>query len=204
MANEKINYQHFTDSVIEKIDKGAKPSLLLHACCAPCSSYVLEYLNEYFNITLFFYNPNIAPEEEYRFRADELRRLVRKMGLSDSVSILEGIYEPERFESLAKGLETLREGGARCERCFRLRLSEAAIVAKAGGFDYFTTTLSISPHKNAALLNSIGKELSEKYSVPYLFSDFKKKNGYKRSCELSEQFSLYRQNYCGCVYSREA
>lgn len=204
MTTEKINYQRLTDEVTEKIDKGAKPSLLLHACCAPCSSYVLEYLSEYFNITLFFYNPNIAPEEEYRFRADELCRLVREMGLSDSVSILEGNYEPERFEALAKGLETLREGGARCERCFRLRLSEAAIAAKNGGFDYFTTTLSISPHKNAVLLNSIGKELSEEYGVPYLFSDFKKKNGYKRSCELSEQFSLYRQNYCGCIYSRNA
>lgn len=204
MNNENINYQRLTDSVIQKIDKDAKPSLLLHACCAPCSSYVLEYLSEYFNITLFFYNPNISPKEEYRFRADELRRLVREMGVAASVSILEGNYEPERFQSLAKGLETLREGGARCERCFRLRLGEAAIAAKEGGFDYFTTTLSISPHKNAALLNSIGEELSKQYGVPYLFSDFKKKNGYKRSCELSEQFSLYRQNYCGCVYSKDS
>ena len=202
MNNEKINYQRMTDAVIESIDNDDKPSLLLHACCAPCSSYVLEYLSEYFNITLYFYNPNIDTEEEYRYRADELLRLVRDMGLSEKVSIKEGIYQPERFHALAKGYETLSEGGTRCERCFRLRLGESAREAKQGGFDYFTTTLSISPHKNAALLNSIGEELSLEYGVPYLFSDFKKRNGYKRSCELSERFSLYRQDYCGCIYSK--
>ena len=202
MTVENQNFQKLLDSVIANIDENSKPSLLLHACCAPCSSYVLEYLSKYFNITLFFYNPNIFPREEYDFRAQELRRLVGEMGLSESISVIEGDYTPERFFVLSKGLEALPEGSERCEKCFRLRLEEAASLAKEKSFDYFTTTLSISPHKNAQLLNSIGKELSDEYGIPYLFSDFKKKNGYKRSCELSEIFSLYRQDYCGCVYSK--
>lgn len=201
---QKTNYQLMLERTLADIDTSRKPSLLLHACCAPCSSYVLEYLSKYFNITLFFYNPNISPEEEYAFRANELRRLVREMGLSDTVRIVEGKYEPERFLQLAKGYEDLPEGGDRCERCFRLRLSEAAMAARDGGFDYFTTTLSISPHKNAELLNTIGREMSDKYGVAYLFSDFKKKNGYKRSCEISEEYKLYRQDFCGCEFSRLA
>lgn len=184
--------------------KDTRPSLLLHACCAPCASYVLEYLSKYFRITLFFYNPNIAPEEEYRARLDELRRLTREMGLSDDVFVLEGNYDSKRFEALAEGRETLPEGGARCSLCYRLRLSEAARVAAEGGFDYVCTTLSISPYKNAAWLNEIGCEEAARYGVKYLVSDFKKKNGYKRSCELSVQYGLYRQDYCGCVYSKEA
>ena len=203
MQLQKTNYQLLTDEVTRRIDKSNKPSLLLHACCAPCSSYVLEYLNEYFNITLYFYNPNISPREEYEFRRDELCRLVKEMGLSDSIRVIDGNYEPERFASISKGLEALPEGGARCEKCFKLRLGRAARAAKDGGFDFFTTTLSISPHKNAELLNSIGKELSARFGVPYLFSDFKKRGGYKRSCELSVEYGLYRQDYCGCVFSKE-
>ena len=204
MTESKKNYQILLDQTIASIPEGVRPRLLLHACCAPCSSYVLEYLSSHFDITLFFYNPNISPEDEYRFRLAELSRLVAEMGLLGVVSLLEGHYDPERFASLAKGLESLPEGGSRCERCFSLRLSEAARIAAEGGFDYFTTTLSISPHKNAALLNEIGARESARVGVPYLFSDFKKKNGYRRSCELSVQYGLYRQDYCGCVYSKQA
>lgn len=204
MTEPKKNYQRMLDETLSALPSGVRPRLLLHACCAPCSSYVLEYLAARFEITLFFYNPNISPESEYRFRLAELSRLVEEMGLSGVVSLLEGHYDPERFDAIAEGLETLPEGGARCARCYALRLSEAADAAAAGGFDYFTTTLSISPHKNAALLCEIGQKESERVGVPYLFSDFKKKNGYRRSCELSVQYGLYRQDYCGCVYSKRA
>ena len=205
MKPEKQNYQRCLEQTIaaECVD-GRRPTLLLHACCAPCSSYVLEFLSKQFEITLFFYNPNISPEEEYRFRERELCRLVDDMGLSEHVKILHGAYEPERFEALAKGLEELPEGGSRCHACYRLRLSEAANAAKAGGFDFFTTTLSISPYKNAEWLNTIGAEEGDRVGVRYLFSDFKKKNGYRRSCELSATYGLYRQDYCGCVYSKRA
>jgi predicted adenine nucleotide alpha hydrolase (AANH) superfamily ATPase len=176
--------------------------LLLHACCAPCSSYVLEYLCHYFDITLFFYNPNIAPESEYRFRAEELRRLIAEMPAATTASFVEGNYDPERFYEITKGLEQLPEGGERCFRCYRLRLEETARYAAANGFDYFTTTLSISPYKNAAKLNTIGAELAEASGVAYLFSDFKKKGGYLRSCRLSAEYGLYRQDYCGCAFSK--
>ncbi len=199
-----MNAQQQLDQTLAALSPSERPTLLLHACCAPCSSYVLEYLSRHFRITLFFYNPNIAPEEEYRFRLDELRRLVREMGLAGDVSVMEGNYAPDHFEQLAKGLEALPEGGARCADCYRLRLRETARVAAEGGFDYICTTLSISPYKNAAWLNAIGTEEAEAHGVRYLVSDFKKKNGYKRSCELSEQYGLYRQDYCGCVYSKEA
>ena len=199
-----MNAQQQLDQTLAALPQGERPSLLLHACCAPCSSYVLEYLASHFHITLFFYNPNIAPEEEYRFRLDELRRLVREMGLYDDVCVLEVNYDPDHFESLARGKEALPEGGSRCADCYRLRLSETARVAAERGFDYMCTTLSISPYKNAAWLNAIGTEEAEAHGVKYLVSDFKKKNGYKRSCELSEQYGLYRQDYCGCVYSKAA
>ena len=163
---------------------------------------MLEYLSKYFDITLFFYNPNIYPEEEFRFREDELRRLIGEMPLPSGVNIISGRYEPTEFFDIARGYEELPEGDERCHRCYALRLEESARAAKEGGFDYFCTTLSISPYKNAEWLNTIGKEMSEKYGVGYLFSDFKKKNGYKRSCQLSEQYSLYRQDYCGCVFSK--
>ncbi|MGN0162351.1 MAG: epoxyqueuosine reductase QueH [Candidatus Ornithomonoglobus sp.] len=201
----KQNYQIILNKTLENIIKnGLKPSLLLHACCAPCSSYVLEYLNEYFDITVFFYNPNITEKTEYDKRAEEIKRLIASLPHKNEIKILYGKYDPESFLAMAKGMETLPEGGERCFKCYRLRLEEAARAAKNGGFDYFTTTLSISPHKNAQKLNEIGAELSAEYDVPYLFSDFKKKNGYKRSCELSAVYGLYRQSYCGCAFSKAA
>ena len=191
------------DKTLADLEKsGERPTLLLHACCAPCSSYVLEYLSKYFKITLFFYNPNISPESEYSMRLCELERFLRDTGLDGEVTILPSKYEPERFFHVARGLEDVPEGGERCEKCFELRLEESANAAKDGGFDYFTTTLSISPHKNAELLAKIGEDMSKKYGVKYLYSDFKKKGGYLRSCRLSEEYGLYRQDYCGCVYSK--
>ena len=198
------NYQRALDEVIARLtETGERPTLLLHACCAPCSSYVLEYLSRYFRITVLNYNPNISPESEFRLRAEEIARLTREMDFPyERPEVHTARYDSERFYDAVRGYENEPEGGARCEICFRLRLSEAAEYAKNDGFDYFTTTLSISPLKNAALLNTIGAELSEKYGVPYLFSDFKKRNGYKRSIELSREYGLYRQDYCGCVFSR--
>lgn len=199
----KQNYQLMLDKTLADLEKsGERPTLLLHACCAPCSSYVLEYLSKYFKITLFFYNPNISPESEYSMRLCELERFLRDTGLDGEVTILPSKYEPERFFHVARGLEDVPEGGERCEKCFELRLEESANAAKDGGFDYFTTTLSISPHKNAELLAKIGEDMSKKYGVKYLYSDFKKKGGYLRSCRLSEEYGLYRQDYCGCVYSK--
>lgn len=200
---QKINYQIELDKTIKQItDKNIRPRLLLHSCCAPCSSYVLEYLTKYFDITVFFYNPNISPEPEYQHRVNEIKRLIKEM--CPYVEFIEGKYEPERFYEMSKGLENEPERGARCLKCYRMRIEESAIAAKNGGFDYFTTTLSISPQKDAAALNAIGKAVSDIYGVDYLYSDFKKKNGYKRSIELSAKYSLYRQNFCGCIYSRKA
>ena len=199
-----MNYQLILDGEIEKIGQsGERKTLLLHACCAPCSSYVLEYLNAVFDITVFYYNPNITSENEYRYRTDEVKRLINEMQLRDSVKFTEGKYDINRFFDIARGHESEPEGGERCFQCYRLRLAETAEYASRNRFDYFTTTLSISPYKNAEKLNSIGKELENEYGVKYLYSDFKKKNGYKRSIELSGQYGLYRQNYCGCVYSYE-
>ncbi len=202
----KRNYQKELDRVLGTIqdgreDGGAPPRLLLHACCAPCSSYVLEYLSAYFSITVLFYNPNIYPPQEYGKRVAEERRLIGEMPLGNTVHLVEGTYQPEDFYEAVKGLEKEPEGGARCRECFHLRLKEAARCAKAGGFDYFTTSLTISPLKNAEVLNEIGEELGREYGVAYLNSDFKKRDGYKRSIQLSEQYGLYRQNYCGCVFS---
>ena len=199
----KINYQKWLDSTIEQITKqNSTPTLLLHSCCAPCSSYVIEYLSQYFSITVFYYNPNISPEREYQYRVSEQKRLISLMPVGNTVSFLEGEYEPTEFYGVCKGLEKEKEGGKRCEQCFRLRLSKTAEKAKELSFDYFTTTLTISPLKNAPLINAIGKELSEKYGVAYLYSDFKKKEGYKRSIVLSREYQLYRQNYCGCIFSK--
>lgn len=199
----KQNYQLMLNKTIENISKSAvKPSLLLHACCAPCSSYVLEYLCDIFNITVFFYNPNITEQAEYDKRAAEIKRLISELPHENEIKLLYGKYDPERFFAAAKGKEMLDEGGERCFDCYRLRLEETAQTAKAHGFDYFTTTLSISPHKNAEKLNEIGAALAETYGTAYLFSDFKKRNGYKRSCELSAVYGLYRQSYCGCAYSK--
>lgn len=197
------NYQKELEKLIEKQQRdGEKPSLLLHSCCAPCSSYVLEYLAPYFNICDFYYNPNISPKKEYEDRKEELVRLIREMGLSTQVTFLEGTYKPEDFFAMAKGMEDLPEGGERCFKCYEMRLRESAKIAKEQGAEYFATTLTISPLKNAQKLNEIGERLAEEYGVKYLPSDFKKKNGYKRSVELSAQYELYRQNYCGCVFSK--
>ena len=210
------NYRLILDKTLAELKANdARPKFLLHACCAPCSSAVIEELALYFDITLYFYNPNIYPKEEYDFRLAELHRLIKEMSVSDVISkeaaegiakikIVEGKYEPDVFFTLSKGYEKLPEGDKRCEICYKLRLSETARYASEHGFDYFCTTLSVSPYKNAQKLNDIGAELSELYGVPYLTSDFRKRNGYKRSCELSRIFDLYRQNFCGCPYSKAA
>lgn len=195
------NYQKELDKLIESIPQGQVPTLLLHACCAPCSSYCLEYLSSYFKITLYYYNPNIYPESEYALRTEEARRLIEEMSFKNEVTFLEGKFDPKEFYDCVKGLEKEKEGGERCFKCYRLRLESAARLAKETGFDYFTTTLSISPLKRADKINEIGEEVGEFYGVKHLPSDFKKKNGYKRSTELSKQYGLYRQDYCGCVFS---
>ena len=197
-----MNYQKELDKLLARLEKEERvPSLLLHSCCAPCSSYVLEYLGQYFNITVFYYNPNIFPESEYTKRILEQQTLIGQMRVKYPVSFIAGSYDKDRFYEMAKGLEHVKEGGERCLKCYELRLRESAWIAKSGGFDYFTTTLSISPMKNAVRLNEIGLRLQEEYGVNYLISDFKKKNGYKRSIELSKEYGLYRQDYCGCEFS---
>ncbi len=235
MQRGKKNYQKELEKVIAgEQAAGNVPSLLLHSCCAPCSSYVLEYLSQYFAITVFYYNPNIYPEQEYQKRVEEQRRLIGEMNASAKermtndrssevgspagrgdiqametggsgeryqISFREGPFDPKEFYEAVKGLEQIPEGGERCRACFRLRLSKAAETARRGGFDYFTTTLTISPLKDAQALNAIGEELASE-EVRWLPSDFKKKNGYKRSIELSAEYGLYRQDYCGCVFSR--
>lgn len=199
----KRNYQKEMDSLIAQNEKnGIVPTLLLHSCCAPCSSYVIEYLSNYFKINVLYYNPNISFDEEYAHRLDEQKRLVLQMSTKYPVTVTEGRYDKNEFFDVCKGLENEKEGGKRCEQCFRLRLAYSADYAQKNGFDFFATTLTISPLKNAVLINEIGEELAEKYGVKYLCSDFKKKNGYKRSIELSREFDLYRQNYCGCVFSK--
>lgn len=199
----KINYQKVLDSMLEKLAaEETIPTLLLHSCCAPCSSYVIEYLSQYFHITVFYYNPNIDEKEEYLKRAREQQLLIEKMPVKYAVTFLEGDYDTEAYLQLTKPLAAEKEGGARCGLCYRMRLEETAKTAQQKGFDYFTTTLSISPLKNATKLNEIGSLLEEKYKTAYLYSDFKKKEGYKKSTELSKVYGLYRQDYCGCSYSK--
>lgn len=199
------NYQKELDNLIQTVsNEKIVPTLLLHSCCAPCSSYCLEYLSHYFHITIFYYNPNITEFSEYRKRVAEQKRLIKELSVMYPIQFLEGDYNPKQFLTLTKGFESLSEGGERCFLCYELRLREAAIIAKKNHFDYFTTTLSISPHKNAMKLNEIGERLSNEYKISYLPSDFKKKNGYKRSIELSKEHNLYRQNYCGCIFSKKA
>lgn len=199
----RINYQKVLEQTINQLQKEEKvPKLLLHSCCAPCSSYCLEYLSQYFQITVLYYNPNIFPQEEYTYRAAEQVRLAETMEFVHPVEVVCVEYEPQEFYQAVKGLEEEPEGGERCLICYELRLRKCAELAQAKGFDYFTTTLSISPLKRADKLNEIGAMLAEEYQVPYLFSDFKKKGGYQRSVELSAQYGLYRQNFCGCVYSK--
>ncbi len=194
----KQNYQKELERILES-EKHRRPRLLLHSCCAPCSSYVLEYLSEKFLMDILFYNPNIAPMQENVRRREELERMTAHIGFSGEV--LCPVADEQEFYSAVKGLEDLPEGGARCERCFRLRLQKTAEMAKVGGYDYFVTTLSISPHKNSQLINIIGAEIGHELGIKYLLSDFKKRGGYKRSLELSQQYGLYRQDYCGCRFS---
>jgi predicted adenine nucleotide alpha hydrolase (AANH) superfamily ATPase len=210
--NNTRNFQKELDKLIENIEKNAElgKTLLLHSCCAPCSSYCMEYLRKYFKITVFYYNPNISFQEEYRKRVEEQKRLINAYNAENvnnnagyNIDIIEGDYEPDKFYDIAKGLEDCKEGGERCFKCYELRLRKTAELAVKGGFDYFTTTLTISPLKNAAKLNEIGESLAVEYNANWLVSDFKKKNGYKRSTELSKEYDLYRQDYCGCVYSKQ-
>ncbi|MDO5475987.1 MAG: epoxyqueuosine reductase QueH [Eubacteriales bacterium] len=229
----RINYSRLTEKIIAGIEKDRAgesgdpadrlpPRLLLHSCCAPCSSHCMEYLREHFRLTVFYYNPNITVQEEYEKRLAEEKRLIAAYNrqveeqdftgmhstpAANRIDILEAPYDPDNWFEAVRGLENCPEGGERCAVCFEMRLRAAARAAAGeghslGSFDYFTTTLTISPLKNAALLNEIGKRMAEKYGVDWLPSDFKKKDGYKRSIELSRAFDLYRQNYCGCVFSR--
>lgn len=197
------NLQKLCEKTIETAcSEGNVPRLFLHSCCAPCSSYTLEYLSGYFEITVFYYNPNISPAEEYYKRVEEQKRFIESLPTKYPVHFEEGTYDPSEFYETVKGYEKCAEGGERCFLCYELRLRESAKQAKAGGYDFFTTTLSISPLKNAAKLEEISAKLEEEYGIHHLPSDFKKKNGYKRSIELSKEYGLYRQNYCGCVFSK--
>ena len=222
-----MNYQLELDNIIDKIVKGreraenghasnvqaseqgnepaqtfVKPSLLLHSCCGPCSSYVLEYLSDYFDITVFYYNPCIFPLEEYTHRKNVQKELISRMNSEGrTIHFVDGDYNHDSFLDCVKGLENEPEGGERCHKCYRQRLLRTAEIAASGNYDFFTTTLTVSPYKNAAVLNELGLEISRSYGVPYLLSDFKKRNGYKRSIELSKVYNLYRQNYCGCEFS---
>lgn len=199
-----VNYQKELDKIIERNKReDALPSLLLHSCCAPCSSYTIEYLSDYFKITVLYYNPNISPREEYEKRKAEQIRLINSLPVKNKVDFLDCDYDSSEFFDIAKGYENCKEGGERCFRCYELRLRETAKKAKEKGFDYFCTTLSISPLKNAQKINEIGLKLQGEYGVSWLPSDFKKREGYKRSIELSREYNLYRQNFCGCVFSKK-
>ncbi len=198
----KINYQKELDKLILQIEKeGQVPSLLLHSCCGPCSSYCIEYLSNYFHVTVFYYNPNIYPDEEYYHRVKEQQRFINEFPTKYPVDFIEGDYDTNRFYDMAKGLENEPEKGARCHKCYDLRLRRTAEVAKEKTFDFFTTTLTISPMKDSQVLNQIGLQIASQLGVKWLPSDFKKNEGYKRSTELSRQYDMYRQDYCGCVYS---
>ena len=202
-----MNKQNYHLKMLQMIEEscgeGNVPRLLLHSCCAPCSSYCLELLSQYFEVTVFYYNPNIFPPEEYVMRVEEQERFIKAFPAKYPISFVEGGYDTNRFYEMAKGMEQLKEGGERCFACYELRLRESAEYAKTHGFDFFTTTLSISPLKNAAKLNEIGAKLEKEYEIRYLYSDFKKQNGYKRSTEISNAYEMYRQYYCGCVYSKK-
>lgn len=199
--NTKTNYQKKLEKLLPNLITGER--LLLHSCCAPCSSYVISYLSNYLDITVFYYNPNITEREEYLKRAAEQKRLIGEMPTLHTLSFLEGEYDGKVFFDAVKGFEDCREGGDRCKICYRMRLEETARKARELGFDFFSTTLTISPLKNAWAINEIGMELADKYGVKWLPSDFKKNEGYKKSIELSKEYSLYRQNYCGCVFSKQ-
>lgn len=199
--NENINY----DKVLEELCASLtyKPTLLLHSCCGPCSSYVITYLKDYFDITILYYNPNIEPYDEYLKRKEEEIRFIKDYPNINKLDIMDCDYDNQKFHDIAKGLETAKEGGARCHKCYYLRLEKTALLAKENGYDYFGTTLTVSPYKNSEVLNKIGSELENKLNINFLYSDFKKKEGYKKSIELSKKYNLYRQNYCGCIYSKK-
>lgn len=196
-----MNYDNLMQDQIKEIKEGTE--LLLHACCAPCSSAVLERIANHFQVTIFYYNPNIGDEDEYKKRSQEIKKFLKQFKTKYKISLIEGNYEPTKFYDMAKGLETSEERGPRCYKCYKLRLEETAKVADIKGFEYFCTTLTLSPHKNSSWINEIGKELNSKYNSTYLYSDFKKREGYKRSIELSKEYNLYRQDYCGCIYSKK-
>ena len=195
------NYSNLCEEIINSLD--CTPNLLLHSCCAPCSSYVISYLSNYFNITILYYNPNISPKEEYNKRKEEQIRLIKELKTKNKVDFLDCDYDNDIYEELIKGLEHEKEGGPRCYKCFTLRLEKTAILAKKLNYHFFGTTLTVSPYKNSTVINSIGEELSNKYQINWLYSDFKKKDGYKQSIILSKKYNLYRQNYCGCIYSKK-
>ena len=196
------NYQKEMENIINCLDPKKKYKLLLHSCCGPCSSYVIEYLSKYFDITVLYYNPNISPIEEYEYRKKEQIRLINEMKTIHLVNFLDCDYDGEKFEYTIKGLENEPERGKRCSRCYYLRLEKTAIIAKKNNYDFFTTTLTVSPYKDSNRINNMGRLLSKRYNIDFLYSDFKKKNGYKRSIELAKEYNLYRQNYCGCIYSK--
>ena len=199
-----ISYQRWLDEKIDEIKNSkCRPRLILHSCCAPCSSYVIEYLTPFFSITVFFYNPNIHPEEEYKKRLSEQISFIEKLKEKNEIDLIVGTYQPELFFQRVKGLEQEKEGGRRCQKCFELRLEKSAQKASQLGFPYFTTTLTVSPHKNAKLINRLGDDIASSFHLQYLFSDFKKRAGFQRSIVLSHQYQLYRQNYCGCIFSRK-
>ena len=198
----KQNYQKQMDAVVASLPQGERPRLLLQSCCGPCSSYVLEALTPYFRVTVLYYNPNIQPRAEYDLRLENQRKIIAALPTPSAVDILECEYDGEKYDAEVKGLEAEPEGGARCTVCFRLRLEETAKRASELGYDWFCTTLTVSPHKDAERLNQIGKALGERYGVPFLPSDFKKREGYKRSIQLSKEYGLYRQDYCGCLFSK--
>ncbi len=203
MVMNRIDYSKLTQEIIDSHREDAcPPSLLLHSCCAPCSSYVIEYLSGYFRITVFYYNPNIYPDEEYHFRARQQQEFIKAFPAKNPVDFIEGDYDTGRFYEFAMPLAHEPERGERCRQCYYLRLSETARRACEGGFDYFATTLTISPQKDACALNTEGYRAGEAYGVRYLPSDFKKKNGYLRSVQISREYDMYRQDYCGCVYSK--
>lgn len=199
----KINYQKELDKITDSIDAGNPPRLFLHSCCAPCSSYTLEYLSNYFDITVYYFNPNISPKEEFGKRFAEQKRLIDSLPAKNPIKLVLGEYNYDDFLQIARGYENVAEGGERCFRCYRMRLESTARIAKEQGFDYFCTTLSISPLKNSQKINQIGYEVAQQYGIKWLPSDFKKREGYKRSIELSKEYNLYRQSFCGCIFSKE-
>lgn len=196
----KENYSTLCDNILNNLD--SKKTLLLHSCCGPCSSYVITYLTKYFDITILYYNPNISPYEEYLKRKEEQIKVINELKTENNLNIIDCDYDNDIYNKLIKGLENEPERGNRCTVCYQMRIEKTAVLAKEKNYDYFCTTLSVSPYKNANLINKIGKELEEKYSVKWLYSDFKKKDGYKKSIELSKKYNLYRQDYCGCIYSK--